>query len=179
MAAGNPSRVKLRYRSHLSTSDLAIQQGRIIKDLAMASDLEEAVHEPELQQPLDPLSASFNHEDPTSHLPPTMMPLTTAAMLSQRRRRKHSASLKRSASTPNVRGFPNGDVGMTLAEKKRNKLGYHRTSVACGTFSSVDRHELSLRFIFRTLQTSQDQMPACSRRPTEQMCQLHTIEERL
>ncbi|KAM0800151.1 hypothetical protein BDR22DRAFT_909030 [Usnea florida] len=60
------------------------------------------------------------------------MPIASAAMLSQRRRRKHSAPLKRSASTPNVRGFSNGDAGMTLAEKRRNKLGYHRTSVACG-----------------------------------------------
>lgn len=98
----------------------------------MASDPEEAVLESDVQPPLDPLSTSFDHGDPTSIPPPTMMPLTTAAMLSQRRRRKHSASLKRSASTPNVRGLPSGDVGMTLAEKRRNKLGYHRTSVACG-----------------------------------------------
>ncbi|CAD6585865.1 MAG: hypothetical protein ASARMPRED_002330 [Alectoria sarmentosa] len=100
--------------------------------MAMASDSEEAVHDSDLQQPLDPLSTSSDHGDPTSIPPPAMMPLTTVAMLSQRRRRKHSASLKRSASTPNVRGLMDGDVGMTLAEKRRNKLGYHRTSVACG-----------------------------------------------
>lgn len=105
----------------------------------MASDLEEAaVHEPEVQQPLEPFSTSFDHEILTSIPPPTMMPLTTAAVLSHRRRRKHSASFKRSASTPNVRGLPIGDEGMTLAEKRRNKLGYHRTSVACGMFSSTD-----------------------------------------
>ena len=174
MAAGNSSRVKLRYRSHLPTSDLATQQDRSIKDLAMASDPEEAVHEPEVQQSLDPFPTSFDHGDPTSISPPTMMPLTTAAMLSQRRRKKHSASLKRSASTPNVRGFPNGDAGLTLAEKRRNKLGYHRTSVACGTFSSIGMYEQSLNCVSRTLQTSQDTMLACSRRPTKQMCQLHT-----
>ena len=179
MAAGNSSRVKLRYRSHLPTSDLATQQGRIIKDLAMASNPEEAVHEPDVQQPLDPLSTSFDHGDPTSISPPTMMPLTTAAMLSQRRRRKHSASLKRSASTPNVRGFPTGDAGLTIAEKRRNKLGYHRTSVACGMSSSMAVCEASLKVAVRPLQTSQDKMLACSRRPTEQMCQLHTTEERL
>ncbi|KAK3169040.1 hypothetical protein OEA41_005488 [Lepraria neglecta] len=61
-----------------------------------------------------------------------MVPLTSAAILSQRRRRKNSHSLKRSASTPNVRSLSNSDSGMTLAEKRRNKLGYHRTSVACG-----------------------------------------------
>lgn len=100
--------------------------------MVIASDPEEAVQEPEVQPPLDPLSTSFDHGNPISIPPPTMMPLNTAVMLSQRRRRKHSASLKRSASTPNVRGFPNGDPSMTLAEKRRNKLGYHRTSVACG-----------------------------------------------
>ena len=167
MAAENSSRLKLRRRSHLPISDLATQEGRFIKDMAMASDLEQAVHEPELQQPLGPLSTSYDHGDHTSELPPTMMPLATAAMLSQRRRRKQSASLKRSASTPNVRGFPNGDAGMTLAEKRRNKLGYHRTSVACGMFPSMGNYTWSLKFILRPLQTSQDKMLACSGRPTE------------
>lgn len=145
----------------------------------MASEPEEAAHEPEVQPPLDRLTTSSDHGDLNSIQPPTMMPLTTAAVLSQRRRRKPSASLKRSASTPNVRGFPNGDAGMTLAEKRRNKLGYHRTSVACGMSLFMDREELSLNFILRTLQTAQDKMLARSRRPTQQMCQLHTIEERL
>ena len=43
-----------------------------------------------------------------------------------------STKLKRSASTPNVRGLGIVDAGMSLADKRRNKLGYHRTSVACG-----------------------------------------------
>lgn len=145
----------------------------------MASEPEEAVHEPEVQQPLDHLTTSSDHGNPTSIPPPTIMPLTNAAVLSQRRRRKHSASLKRSASTPNVRGFANGDAGMTLAEKRRNKLGYHRTSVACGMSHFMGREELSLNFILRTLQTAQDKMFARSRGPTQQMCQLHTTEERL
>ena len=43
------------------------------------------------------------------------------------------AIIKRSASTPNVRGLASTDsVGTSLADKRRNKLGYHRTSVACG-----------------------------------------------
>ena len=146
----------------------------------MASEPEEAVHEPEVQQPLDHLTTSSDHGDPTSIPPlPTMLPLTNAAVLSQRRRRKHSASLKRSASTPNVRGYPNGDAGMTLAEKRRNKLGYHRTSVACGMIPFMHRKQLSLNFILRTLQTAQDKMFAGSRRPTQPMCQLHTTEERV
>ena len=142
MAAGNTSKVKLRHRSQLPTPDIVTQDRQIIKDFTMASNQEEAVHEPELQQPLNPLTTCFDHGDHTSELPPTMMPFNNAAMLSQRRRKKHSSSLKRSASTPNVRDFPNSDAGMTLAEKRRNKLGYHRTSVACGTLSSMDMRRL-------------------------------------
>lgn len=153
MDAGEISRVKLRYRSHLPTSDLPTLGGSNIKDLIMAPD-QEAVYEPEVQQALNPLSTSFGHRDPTSIPSPTMIPLTTAAMLSQRRRRKHSASLKRSASTPNVRRFPNGDAGMTLAEKRRNKLGYHRTSVACGMFAS--KGKIGTVTEFRSQDTADD-----------------------
>ena len=46
------------------------------------------------------------------------------------------AIIKRSASTPNVRGLASTDTaGTSLADKRRNKLGYHRTSVACGESS--------------------------------------------
>ena len=110
----------------------------------MESVPEEAVHEREVQQPLDPLSNSYDHGDLNVISSPTMIPLDNAAMLSQRRRRKHSASLKRSASTSHVRGFTSGGAGLTLAEKRRNKLGYHRTSVACGRFSTTDVREESL-----------------------------------
>ncbi len=61
--------------------------------------------------------------------------------------------LKRSLSTPVVRpqqanmsqaqAMPSPDhsaLGLA-AEKRRNKLGYHRTSVACGTLSKNDRVE--------------------------------------
>jgi hypothetical protein len=45
--------------------------------------------------------------------------------------------MKRSASTPNVRGQAAIDAASLslAADKRRNKLGYHRTSVACGRFS--------------------------------------------
>ena len=44
------------------------------------------------------------------------------------------AKIKRSSSTPNVRGQASADAAALAlsAEKRRNKLGYHRTSVACG-----------------------------------------------
>ena len=53
-------------------------------------------------------------------------------------RRKSSAravhpGMKRAMSTPNVRSVAGDDaLAASLAEKRRNKLGYHRTSVACG-----------------------------------------------
>jgi hypothetical protein len=48
-----------------------------------------------------------------------------------------TGKMKRSASSPNVRGQARADppesAFISLAdEKRRNKLGYHRTSVACG-----------------------------------------------
>lgn len=47
---------------------------------------------------------------------------------------KAPADLRRSASTPHLRGPPPGDSGPLSpgSDKRRNKLGYHRTSVACG-----------------------------------------------
>ncbi|KAF2404587.1 hypothetical protein EJ06DRAFT_211078 [Trichodelitschia bisporula] len=46
-----------------------------------------------------------------------------------------TSEVRRSASTPQIRGLAEKDSGMgspTAADKRRNKLGYHRTSVACG-----------------------------------------------
>lgn len=45
--------------------------------------------------------------------------------------------MRRSLSTPNVRKQAQAE-SLLSAEKRRNKLGYHRTSVACGK-SSLDR----------------------------------------
>ncbi|KAF2839755.1 hypothetical protein M501DRAFT_932757 [Patellaria atrata CBS 101060] len=47
---------------------------------------------------------------------------------------KAPADLRRSLSTPHMRGFPASetDLSSPTTEKRRNKLGYHRTSVACG-----------------------------------------------
>jgi len=45
-----------------------------------------------------------------------------------------SAKIKRSMSTPNVRGQSSADAAALAlsAERRKNKLGYHRTAVACG-----------------------------------------------
>lgn len=64
------------------------------------------------------------------------MPLAAAPTGTARRRRLSKgttgAAIKRSASTPNVRGLGASEAAMSLADKRRSKLGYHRTSVACG-----------------------------------------------
>lgn len=45
-------------------------------------------------------------------------------------------NMKRAVSSPNVRDLATLDSSaMSNTEKKRNKLGYHRTAVACGKFS--------------------------------------------
>ena len=47
-----------------------------------------------------------------------------------------STALKRSASTPDVQSQRGGESPtMSAAEKRRNKLGYHRTSIACSMIS--------------------------------------------
>lgn len=47
---------------------------------------------------------------------------------------KGPADLRRSSSTPYLRGPSSSDSGPLSpnSDKRRNKLGYHRTSVACG-----------------------------------------------
>jgi hypothetical protein len=86
---------------------------------------------------------------PLPGTPHSTLPLTT-----QRRRRSSKGSitstkLKRSVSTPNVRGLGIADAGMSLADKRRNKLGYHRTSVACGIWClyKVNVQPLILRIV--------------------------------
>lgn len=46
------------------------------------------------------------------------------------------SKMKRSTSTPNVRSHADNDAAnmAIAADKRRNKLGYHRTSVACGKY---------------------------------------------
>ncbi|KAF1962845.1 hypothetical protein CC80DRAFT_98844 [Byssothecium circinans] len=46
---------------------------------------------------------------------------------------KTSTAIRRSSSTPHMRNLPLGMTGdLSPTDKRRNKLGYHRTSVACG-----------------------------------------------
>ena len=82
-----------------------------------------------------------------------------------------SAKIKRSMSTPNVGGQSSVDAAALAlsAEKRRNKLGYHRTSVACGENmfpSDAVKRVLSVGVLtpcLRTLSTKKDQMYSCAR----------------
>lgn len=55
-----------------------------------------------------------------------------------------SAKIRKSMSTPNVRGQASADAAALAlsAEKRRNKLGYHRTSVACGKKVTLCKKQL-------------------------------------
>lgn len=63
---------------------------------------------------------------------------TTSHQLSSKKRRssksKVPGELRRSTSTPHMRNLALGNSGdlSPTSNKPRNKLGYHRTSVACG-----------------------------------------------
>ena len=139
MAAWKNYRLKLKYAARLRhLSELTNEEGGNIKQLIMASVSDQMSHSPARTPPES--STTFNFANPSNSLPsqhllshPTVL---TTSMTTQRRRKTSKngvSSLKRSSSTPNVRG----DAGMSMADKRRNKLGYHRTSVACGMPSSV------------------------------------------
>lgn len=73
---------------------------------------------------------------PSQQQPHPGMTDPRTSQLSMHDTREPSLGLRRSFSTPNAVPYP--DAGMDQAqggmpgEKKRNKLGYHRSSVACG-----------------------------------------------
>ncbi len=94
--------------------------------LESSSNLIPGYHHPlDLGQPQSPV-----HIKPES---PVLNNRTSAAA-------SKSAKIKRSMSTPNVRGQASADAAALAlsAEKRRNKLGYHRTSVACGKYLTWD-----------------------------------------
>lgn len=100
------------------------------------------VQSPTAMMPLDSSTSPTYPRHSTVSLPsqPDMPAASTAnnnSINNANRRRKSSkpslhSVIKRSASTPNVRGLASAEAAAALAEKRRNKLGYHRTSVACG-----------------------------------------------
>ena len=136
MAAGKcRSRVKLKI--DIRDKHNGDQSKNIIQYSPMASAPDQTPASPMGTAP-DPISP-FDYTDQGPL--PSQQPMSRAsASLAAARRRRSSkgsmmSSLKRSASTPNVRGLIAGESAMSMADKRRNKLGYHRTSVACGMCS--------------------------------------------
>lgn len=143
MAAGKRFRLKIKDSARLRRlSEYTTEEGRNLKELIiMATAPPDQIDRSPPKSAPEPLgSSSFSFPNPSSlpsqqMLPHPSVPLNIP-MSAQRRRKtgKHAAStLKRSASTPNVRG---GESGLSVVDKRRNKLGYHRTSVACGMCTS-------------------------------------------
>jgi hypothetical protein len=97
------------------------------------------------QQPTDSQS-SVNLLDGRVLLPPVLPPDGDRSMLAGVKNTEEPSNegssrpgaLKRSSSTPNIRGQAAADEALAAsAEKRRNKLGYHRTSVACSKYSKT------------------------------------------
>jgi hypothetical protein len=73
---------------------------------------------------------STGHVNFESSVPPQVHPIKKR----KDSKTKSPAELRRSSSTPHMRNLAlasSGELSPT-ADKRRNKLGYHRTSVACG-----------------------------------------------
>jgi hypothetical protein len=87
-------------------------------------------------------------QSPDEHLPSMSTvtdeePITQSHHLSTKKRRssksKVPGELRRSTSTPHMRNMALGNSGelSPTSNKARNKLGYHRTSVACGKLNKL------------------------------------------
>src|SRR5579871_2652877 len=79
-------------------------------------------------------------------------PLSTEVTGKKRKasRNKPPSDLKRSQSTPHIRGLAMADsssVSPTI-DKRRNKLGYHRTSVACGKYKFLPIIKVEIDSLF-------------------------------
>lgn len=107
----------------------------------MASD-REVPDKPPMDLVLEPSRHSFDHDVLPSIPSQPAVPQSAVSMSSHRRRRRSSVSagLRRSSSTPNVRGSAGSHSNMSLADRRggRNKLGYHRTSIACGMCADLE-----------------------------------------
>lgn len=100
-----PASAAMAY--HTSSTDL----GHVPEHLSMSN-----VMEPEMVMP------NSDEETPGS-------PSTPGS--NRRYATSGTGPLKRAVSSPNVRSLGDGTT-LSAADKKRNKLGYHRTAVACG-----------------------------------------------
>lgn len=91
-----------------------------------------------------------------------------------------SGIVKKSTSTPKVRPVTDGEADdMSAADKKRNKLGYHRTAVACGKLTRSRTIWDRMLMSQRSLSSSENQMHSVSRPNCDKLSELYTTEKRL
>jgi hypothetical protein len=134
VAVQQPSSASIQSRCRYSKDPPAAVHLRMTGDAAVA-----------------PLTSTVDRHEPSPSLPDSSLSDLTnpfpggggGGSLSVKKRRaskgKIPAEIKRSASTPHMRSLAgvDGDSLSPTTDKKRNKLGYHRTSVACGRLSCV------------------------------------------
>jgi hypothetical protein len=93
------------------------------------------------QQPLppplpiksDPVATVSPNFSVQSDQPPGPSGSETSVKKRKASRGKLHSDLKRSQSSPHIRGLAMSETTISpTIDKRRNKLGYHRTSVACG-----------------------------------------------
>ena len=169
MAAGRRLRLKLKYSTRRTSSSSSSARPHMNSNtMDTGSDI--IMQSPTTNAPQ--LMSSPLPFDPNIRLPNRItIPLAPAMTDTARRRRLSKggtgAGIKRSASTPNIRKITQRDSAMSLADKRRSKLGYHRTSVACGRFST-DIHSLDVMIptnstINSTLPETKDPVPVGTR----------------
>lgn len=95
-----------------------------------------------------------------------------------------STSIRRSSSTPHMRNLALGTTGdlSPTGDKRRNKLGYHRTSVACGKKAAppcILSANCPLIPRRRALSPPEDSMSCCPGRADRPLRKLHPSEERM
>lgn len=98
---------------------------------------------------------------------------------------QHGMGIKGTYSAPNNVSLHTSEADEqqhqigSVGEKKRNKLGYHRTSVACGKLRAPSPGVCTLTHVPRPLQASEDQMHSFAQRHTGTLYQLHSVEKGL
>lgn len=142
------------------------------------------------QYPPPPPNGADMDMAPSGYLPSySVAPHASSGMDPDSSIPRERSELRRSISTPVV-GPPQGHPQQSpqqagasgqdaAAERRRNKLGYHRTSVACGIFSHGIPQPPGFRADTqrRPLPSTEDQMCPFAKRRSGALHKLYTLEE--
>lgn len=73
------------------------------------------------------------------------------SLLERKRRSSKTKELRQSSSTPHMRNLAINNTGelSPTADKRRNKLGYHRISIACGQSYSTDSRDIQTNLLIQ------------------------------